>query len=156
MHDLLTYGSGLMPSKHQLIGPFVVAAVCMVAISGVSSSQITPTSCRGPDKFSNYHITHLQGLMQSANPLDSAFLRRVHLPRVASTAVQLVTADSVCSRAVAAWTAIDTTTIPPLASLYVIRVGSTYDVIDPQHSGAEWSQHLVLDRLFHPLGHYLF
>lgn len=138
-----------------LFGPFVVASICLVGVMGFSTSQSTPTSCRRPDSFSSYHITHLQGLMRSASPLDSAFLRQVHLPFVASTAVQLVTADSVCSRAVQAWTAMDTVTVPRRTTLYVIQVGSTYDAIDPQHSGAEWSQHLVLDSLFQPLAPYL-
>jgi hypothetical protein len=94
--------------------------------------------------------------MVSTNPLDSAFLRAVHLPYVASNAIQLVTTDSVCSLAVQAWTAADTLTSPPITSLYVIQVGSMYDVIDAQHSGGEYSQHLVLDSMFHFQVPYLF
>ena len=145
-----------MPINRSLLAIPSLTILCLAVGAAFSPSQVITSPCRGPDSYSAAQIAHLQALMVSTNPLDSAFLRDVHLPRVAGSAIQLVTTDSVCSLVVQAWTQADTLTHPPLTSLYVIQVGPAYDAIDAQNSGGEYSQHLVLDSLFHYQAPYLF
>jgi hypothetical protein len=142
--------------RRSLLVTSFFTTVCLTGTVGFASTKKASAVCRGPDNFSASQIAHLQALMASTDPRDSTFLRDVHLPHVASNLIQLVTADSVCSLALHAWTTADTLTTPPLTSLYVIQVGPMYDAIDAQHSGGEYSQHLVLDSLFNFQAPYLF
>ena len=94
--------------------------------------------------------------MHTTDGLYIAFRQRVHLPAVVDSAVQLVTDSATCAHAVAVWNTPDSTNAPHIDSLYVIRVGSSYDVISPAASGSEWSQHMVIDRLFSHVSDYLY
>jgi hypothetical protein len=144
-----------MPTKLPAIS-ILFGAVAFSGVVAVSPRQDVSPVCRGPDSFSTAQIARLQELMASRDPRDSAFVQSVHLHHVPSNGIQLVTADSLCVLAAAAWTGVDTVTTPPVTRLYVIRVGSMYDVIDRQQSGGEYSQHIVLDSAFHYQGPYLF
>ena len=134
--------------------------VVMLGISIFGRSRSTSTSpCRGPDSFSNAEVSHIKFLMHTTDDLYISFRQRVNLPSVNESAVQLVTDSATCSRALGTWnniiSAIDSNT-PPLDSLYVISVGSSYDAVSPTGKGSEWNQHMVMDSLFHHVSNYLY
>jgi hypothetical protein len=137
----------------------LVSAVgtAVLAISVVGASRgASGTACRGPDSFSAAQVNHLKSLMRSADNLYVSFRQRVHLPAASGSSVQLVTDSTLCARALGAWNTPDSTNAPHLDSLYVIRVGMTYDAISPAGGGSEWNQHMVMDSSFSRVSDYLY
>jgi hypothetical protein len=133
-----------------------IAAISLVGVTTHSPKWEPTPVCRGPDSFSSSQISHLHEMMNSSDPSDSVFLANVKLPHVTSNFIGLITTDSLCALALQTWMTMDTVSSPSLTRLYVLKVGSSYDVIDKQDSGGEWSQHMVLDSAFHYKAPYLF
>ena len=129
-------------------------ALLIAAFGAPRSTSIAP--CRGPDTFSATQLNHLKFLMRTTDDLYISFRRRAHLPAVSDSTIQLVIDSATCARVVGTWNIPDSTNAPRVDSLYVIRVGSNYDAINPADLGGEWNQHMVVDSLFHHLADYLY
>lgn len=117
------------------------------------------TYCIGPDSFSTRQIDRLQSLVRSTDAAYVAFRQSVHIPAVTDTAVKLVTADSICSRAVQAWAAGDSAlgAPPPYETrLYLLSVGAVYVATPAPVAGiASYQQYVVYDSNFVQLAPFL-
>lgn len=133
-----------------------LAATIILALTAArnsSSSAAGTSSCLGPDKFSDTQLRSLRALMVATDSTQVQFRRRMTLPLVPDSAIPLVTSDSICTAAVAAWHA-QGPDFAAFTSLYVIRVGTMYDTVAP--SGSEWNQHIVFDSAFNRTAVYLY
>jgi hypothetical protein len=137
--------------------PLLPVGALMLGFVGFGRIPSTAaTVCRGPDAFATSQVNHLKFLMRTNDDVYVSFRQRIHLPAVADSAVQLVTDSATCAHALVVWNTPDSTNAPVLDSLYVIRVGPSYDIISPAGQGSEWNQHMVVDSLFNHVSDYLY
>jgi hypothetical protein len=134
-------------------------AVLLFIVTSLNPSLLSgqTTSCPGPDWHTDYMLQDLRRVVTA----DSVQRAARHLPAVPDTAVQLVTSDSLCGRAVAAFRSMavglvgdSLPTYLAIARLHVFRVGNAFVVDNPQARLGEWRAMNVFDGTWNHLGTY--
>lgn len=133
----------------------VAAAVLAVAVPGLLSAQ----TCLRADAASARMIDRVVALTAATDPDEAARRDQYGLLVAPGSAVQLVSDERVCTKALSAYNAALPTVAGavPIAAVYVVRVGSSqslrYVVMAPASKGtSEFQVNAVLDSKYVLLG----
>jgi hypothetical protein len=123
---------GLMPS---FVGSRVVAAtIVALGVSVPTSRGVAQSACRAADTRSADLIEQITAYVTATSGDDAVSRDSLHLPTAAATDVQLVTSDSVCALAAAAYNVDRQGSGTGLSGrVYVIKIQSTCVVHDPEY-----------------------
>ncbi len=118
------------------------------AIGDASTAKEQGPYCKALDQTGNRLLYTAQ--RQTTTPSDSAERRNVWtVPLLAPSDVAFVTDENVCQQAA---TAYDREVSPETSTLtrgvYVIRLGTSYLVVDSEYPAGEWMRGIVLDSSF--------
>ena len=113
-------------------------------------------SCRAADDSSAFMIGDLKSLVSATDPQAGYQRRDLKIPVVDTSTIVLVTQTQTCNKALTAFL----TTLPadyptPLpTSVYVVKVGAVYVVMDPPPTGLRGYVYAVIDSKFKVLAKY--
>lgn len=122
--------------------------VALLAATWTTAARAQGPYCKPLDNIGNHVLYTVQP--QATLPSDSAYRAKVwHIPLLAPSDVAFVTDENVCLQAA---TAYDREVKPETSTLtrgvYVVRLGTSYLVVDTQYPAGEWIRGIVLDSTF--------
>ncbi len=122
--------------------------VILATPAGATIARAQGPYCKPLDNTGNHILYTVQP--QATSPSDSAYRAKVwHIPLLAPSDVAFVTDENVCQQAA---TAYDREVSPETSTLtrgvYVIRLGTSYLVVDSEYPAGEWMRGIVLDSSF--------
>jgi hypothetical protein len=128
----------------------LVLGVASTLVAGALTAQ----SCRPMDDRGKFMLNALKNLMVTTDGHVAASRDFERIPVVDSASVVLVTDTRICDKALKAYN----TGIPKGAqgstSVYVVKVGTVYVVLDPTRMAGEWAVEMVMDSRFNILSRY--
>lgn len=130
----------------------LLAAIALIAPHGGQSSILVPPSCRNN---ADTAATVIQKVQRIVSSYDSTRLAGVGLLSVDTSAVAIVTSDSVCALAVSAFNAARPTAAPGVGptAVFVVQAGAQrYVVFEPTYKSGEFIDLLVFSSDFTLLG----
>ncbi len=129
-----------------------VALFTAVAITAGSDSAQAQIVCRPADAQTANMIRYMKVLVAATVPADSESVgvrTAYKIPAASPTQVTLVTSETKCKSALAAFKSKVPGQSPVPTRIYVLAVGSVYVVWNPRQGvGSEWAPHLILNSKF--------
>ena len=124
--------------------------ICVVAALAVSvPAHGSEAQCRVADSVGVKLIKHWRNLVVNPDSRVRLALSDLGITQVDSSTVVLVSDKTACTKAMKAYNAtLDANSPQPSGSVYLLKVGSRYVVVDPAHYSSGWNHVVVLDNKF--------
>ena len=101
--------------------------------------------CAVPIPWTSSLLDRFGHMMLQRDSLYNRLLERLHLPRVPSNSLQIVTDQTICRAAAAAYAR---EMKMPVARVHIVSAGERFLVIDPTKHAGEWKIVLIFDPTF--------
>ena len=124
--------------------------ICVVAALAVAiPAQASDAQCRAADSVGVQLIKNWRNLVVNPDSRVRLALSDLGITQVDSSTVVLVSERTSCTKAVKAYNATLSANSPaPSGSVYLLKVGSRYVVLDPVQKSSGWYHIVVLDNKF--------
>lgn len=122
-----------------------VLSFCGIAAFGYSAdAQAVKGTCRPTDEMSARIVEYFQGIVTPQASADTTLRNDLGLAGVTPAQVTIVSDPSICTKAASAMNKLDQAPQPEYA-LYVVRVGTSYGVVEPTWRSGEWTPAILFD-----------
>lgn len=121
------------------------------AVAAPFPGFLTAQSCRAADYRSSFMLNEIKNLVTNTEPHLIEHRQRLGIPAVDTAQIALVTDTGICNEAVLAYNAglpRRTDGRQPLGSVYVVRLGAMYVVLDPTDVAGEWAVDMIIESTY--------